>query len=152
MKPNKKNSHFSVKQLALDEIHELLKAFHEGCHKTFPIDETLIDEVNLGRFPNDRDLMVSKLSNVIPLFSFWSNSKLNYSQCYTNCMLESMRFVRKGKLNTEIVKKNIQMFAPIQFRAEWLRGIDACKDVKGTSTLFHSNGNETDQYFVYYFY
>lgn len=42
-----------------------------------------------------------------------------------------MRFMKKGKFNAELVAKNIKMFAPVQFQQEWLRGVEACKDVKG---------------------
>lgn len=44
----------------MEEVHDLLKAFHEGCHKSFPADEALIDEVNLGRFADDRNLKVGE--------------------------------------------------------------------------------------------
>lgn len=39
--------------------------------------------------------------------------------------------MKKGKFNAELVAKNIKMFAPVQFQQEWLRGVEACKDVKG---------------------
>lgn len=50
-------------------------------------------------------------------------------------MFESMRFVRKGKYNPETISKYIKMYAPVQFQEEWLRGIEACRDVGGIHIL-----------------
>lgn len=50
-----------LKQLTIDEAHELLKAFHDGCQKAFPIDEHLIDEINMGRFPDGENLKVNEI-------------------------------------------------------------------------------------------
>lgn len=50
-------------------------------------------------------------------------------------MFESMRFVRKGKFHPETIAKYIKMYAPKQFQEEFLRGVEACKDVGGIQIL-----------------
>lgn len=46
-------------------------------------------------------------------------------------MFESMRFVRRGKYNPEMIAKYIKTYAPEQFQQQWLRGVEACRDIKG---------------------
>lgn len=59
------------KQLTVEEAHELMKSFHTGCHKAFPVDETLIDEANLGRFADNRDFKVNWFSRESRICVSW---------------------------------------------------------------------------------
>lgn len=42
----------------MTEIQALMDAFHESCQTKHPVKDRLIDEVNVGRFPDDKDLKV----------------------------------------------------------------------------------------------
>ncbi|XP_055299078.1 general odorant-binding protein 72-like [Sitodiplosis mosellana] len=91
--------------LTVEELTQMMTSFRVQCQAQTGASDDLIDGINVGQFPRDQNLM-----------------------CYINCLLTMMRMIRKGKFNSELAVKNINMFLPEFMREEWLRGVAACKD------------------------
>lgn len=47
-----------------------------------------------------------------------------------NCALEDIGFIRKGNFNVQLASKVIRIYAPTEYRDEWLRGFEACQNIK----------------------
>jgi PBP/GOBP family len=49
-------------------------------------------------------------------------------KCYTNCLLEMMGSIKKGKILYEATLKQIDMLVPNDYKPAFKQGANACKD------------------------
>lgn len=121
------------KQLTLEEYDGMVKKVRRECQTKFPVDDTLVDELASSRFPADRNLMVG-LQMPSPRMELYLNFVFRIFwfsiKCHVNCALEDIGFIRKGNFNVALASKMIKIYAPLEFRDEWLGAFEACQNNK----------------------
>lgn len=50
------------------------------------------------------------------------------TQCYINCLLESLNMIRKGKIHTDLAMRQANLFLPESIKADWMHGLDVCRN------------------------
>lgn len=64
----------------MSELADLASAFRDGCQARFPASDDIVDGMNLGKYPDDKDL---KVRNVLIFFHSSSSFVSNFSRSAT---------------------------------------------------------------------
>lgn len=92
-------------KMTMDQMKQSGLMFRNICQPKLKVSDELLDKLRNGDFVEDKSL-----------------------KCYTNCMLEIMQIVKKGKLLYESVKKQIETLIPIEIEKDFSNAFEICKD------------------------
>ncbi|XP_055678340.1 general odorant-binding protein 72-like [Lutzomyia longipalpis] len=99
----------SVEAVSFEDAKQLATYFSEPCRRKYRVSNEIIESVNKGNFPEDREL-----------------------KCYANCMLEATGTVSRGRINYRMTIQQIDLFFPEEMKDPAKKTVDACRgSVKG---------------------
>lgn len=91
--------------MTMDQMKQTGQMFRNICQPKSKVSDELLDELRNGNFLDDKTL-----------------------KCYTNCMLEIMQIIKKGKLLYDSLKKQINTMIPEELEKDYAVALEICKD------------------------
>uniref|UniRef100_A0A1L8DPK2 Proteinral odorant-binding protein 72 n=2 Tax=Nyssomyia neivai TaxID=330878 RepID=A0A1L8DPK2_9DIPT len=109
----------SVNSITVEEAREIAKIFSEPCRRRYRIPNNIIEGVNKGEFPDNRDL-----------------------KCYANCMLEMTQTVSRGRINYQVTIRQIDLFFPEEMKESAKKTVNECRgSMKGIKDYCEASYN-----------